>query len=304
MAEETSAKMSLSTGALDDTTTQLPEMINTQSFGSLLHIDDDAQSDHAGEAPRQVLDFDASRSMSAGENEADLEVTTQVLDTLDSLDWSMVSELPHGNEMAVDESGNPTSAPLSPTKPNGGRILPDWMTSAPPVVTKRSVFLSTLNRHRKKQDLVEQEEIGAVSDSKYMYRDIMNPSDMNLDRVICFDVESTGFGSTDGIIEIGAVEYILGQRTGALFQSYVKPLTPINPHAAEVHGLTNVMLASAPSAQIVIPSFLSWVGSSPLVAHNARFDMRMYVSSDFYHIFCRLWLSIFCGRRILTRLFI
>jgi DNA polymerase-3 subunit epsilon len=103
----------------------------------------------------------------------------------------------------------------------------------------------------------------------------MTPSDMNLERVICFDVESTGFASTDGIIEIGAVEYIYGQRTGVLFQSYIKPTVPVNHHAAEVHGLTNMMLASAPPAKLVIPSFLSWVGSSPLVAHNARFDMRM-----------------------------
>lgn len=277
MAEHNSTKLDLTAGPLDDTTTQPPELINTQSLGSLVHMEDEEKLNRAPTAPRQVFDFDASRSMSMGENDADLEVTTQVLDTLDSLDWSMLSEMPHGSEMIVDEKADANPAPVSPSKPNGGRVLPDWMTYAPPVVTKRSLFLTTQSRHRKKQDLVEQEEISSVEGSKYPYRDILNPSDMNLDRVICFDVESTGFASTDGIIEIGAVEYILGQRTGVLFQSYIKPSVPINQHAAEVHGLTNVMLSSAPSASVVISSFLSWVGSSPLVAHNARFDMRMYV---------------------------
>lgn len=42
-------------------------------------------------------------------------------------------------------------------------------------------------------------------------------------RVICFDLETTGFSREDGIIEIGAVELIDGYRTGVLFQSYAKP---------------------------------------------------------------------------------
>lgn len=280
MAEETSTKAPLFVSSLDDTTTQPPDSITTQSIDSLIPMEEDERTHQAGEVPRQVLDFDASRSVSMGENEADMEVTTQVLDTLDSLDWSMMTEVPQGNEVNVEENAGSTSAPVSPAKQEGGRILPNWMTSAPPVVTKRSLFLNTQSRHRKKQDLVDKEEEkenGSVVAPKYPYQDITNPAEMNLDRVICFDVESTGFASTDGIIEIGAVEYILGQRTGALFQSYIKPSVPINQHAAEVHGLTNLMLASAPSASIVISSFLSWVGSSPLVAHNARFDMRMYV---------------------------
>jgi DNA polymerase-3 subunit epsilon len=43
----------------------------------------------------------------------------------------------------------------------------------------------------------------------------------------------------------------------------------------EIHGLTNEKLSQAPPIQFVISSFLSWIGDSPLVAHNARYDMRM-----------------------------
>jgi hypothetical protein len=40
-------------------------------------------------------------------------------------------------------------------------------------------------------------------------------------RVICFDVETTGFSINDCIVEIGAVEVIDGMRTGMIFQSKI-----------------------------------------------------------------------------------
>lgn len=281
-------KIALPAAPLDDSADSYHESITTQQVDlePLGNIGENANTNPG--APEQVLHFDASRSV---EHSADMEVTTQVLDTLDSLDWSMMVDNPPPSVAQGEQADEILSQPGSPDKTATKRILPDWMTTAPVVVTKRSLYLNTQTRHRKKQDLVEAEENEASADSKYIYRDILNPSEMSLDRVICFDVESTGFASTDGIIEIGAVEYILGQRTGALFQSYIKPSVPINSHAAEVHGITNMMLASAPPAHVVIPSFLSWVGSSPLVAHNARFDMRMYVACHvFYHL-----LHFFCS---------
>uniref|UniRef100_A0A6B2LLR3 Exonuclease domain-containing protein n=1 Tax=Arcella intermedia TaxID=1963864 RepID=A0A6B2LLR3_9EUKA len=34
-------------------------------------------------------------------------------------------------------------------------------------------------------------------------------------------------------------------------------------------------LSKAPPIQLIISSFMDWVGKSPLIAHNARYDMRM-----------------------------
>lgn len=218
--------------------------------------------------------------LSPRDMDVDLEATTQVLDTLDALDaqfaldQSIMSPRPEEEVAPTSESALPPPDAAPAPEKEVVRVLPEWMTATKaPVVTRRSLYLHTQTRHRKKQEQVDSD---SVWDSSLPYVDIMRPSEMCLDRVICFDVESTGFGKTDGIIEIGAVEYILGQRTGAIFQSYIKPSVPINTHAVDVHGITNHMLAAAPLAKLIIPSFLSWVGSAPLVAHNARFDMRMY----------------------------
>jgi DNA polymerase III epsilon subunit-like protein len=53
---------------------------------------------------------------------------------------------------------------------------------------------------------------------------------------------------------------------GVLFQSYIKPKVKVNRFAAEVHGITNKKLDNAPPAEIIIPSFLAFVGTSPLIA--------------------------------------
>jgi len=63
--------------------------------------------------------------------------------------------------------------------------------------------------------------------------------------------------------------------TGLLFQSYALPRKQIHPKATEVHGISNSKLIDAPPIQLVMASFMDWIGKSPLVAHNARFDMRM-----------------------------
>ncbi|KYQ88954.1 DNA polymerase III [Tieghemostelium lacteum] len=96
-------------------------------------------------------------------------------------------------------------------------------------------------------------------------------------RVICFDLETSGFGPDDSIIEIGGVELIDGCRTGAIFQSYAKPLNMIHPKAQEVHNLTSYLLMTCKPIQFVLSSFMDWVGDSPLIAHNLAFDRRMLI---------------------------
>jgi len=66
-----------------------------------------------------------------------------------------------------------------------------------------------------------------------------------------------------------------GYRTGALFQSYAKARVPIHPMAQAAHQISAEMLHSAPPIDLCIASFLEWVGASPLVSHNALFDMRL-----------------------------
>jgi len=94
-------------------------------------------------------------------------------------------------------------------------------------------------------------------------------------RVIVLDVESTGFGRSDCLVEIGAVELIDGVRTGCIFQSYIRPDCRVHPMAYNAHRLSNKALEDAPPAKYVLASFMNWIGGSPLVGHNIRFDARM-----------------------------
>lgn len=46
----------------------------------------------------------------------------------------------------------------------------------------------------------------------------------------------------------------------------------IHPKAQEVHGMSYSKLSKSPDVQTVLPSFMAWVGSSPLIAHNAKYS--------------------------------
>lgn len=104
---------------------------------------------------------------------------------------------------------------------------------------------------------------------------LMLPEPPRGGRVVVFDVETSGFGACDGVVEIGAVELVDGVRTGALFQTYCRPPCAVHPLALAVHALSDAFLREAPPARFAVASFADWAGDAPLVAHNAAFDLRM-----------------------------
>lgn len=95
-------------------------------------------------------------------------------------------------------------------------------------------------------------------------------------RVVVFDTETTGGSSHDEICQIAAVEYVRGElaRTLAL---YVCPTCEMNPWAEGVHGLSLEFLSEHGVApEDAMRRFFEFVGENALlVAHNAKFDLRM-----------------------------
>lgn len=95
-------------------------------------------------------------------------------------------------------------------------------------------------------------------------------------RVICFDIETTGFEYMRGdrCIEIGAVEMIDGQITDNSFHEYINPEGKIiPPETYMVHKISNAFLEDKPKMSEIAPRFLEFIGDSPIVAHNgADFD--------------------------------
>ena len=63
---------------------------------------------------------------------------------------------------------------------------------------------------------------------------------------------------------------------GSVIDSYVSlvnPFRPIDPGASAVNGITDEMVACAPSFADLFPRILMFLGDDPLVFHNAPFDL-------------------------------
>lgn len=90
-------------------------------------------------------------------------------------------------------------------------------------------------------------------------------------RVICFDIETTGFEYLRGdrCIEIGAVEVLDGKITDNTFHEYINPEGKIiPPETYMVHKISNAFLDDKPKMSVVAPKFLDFIGDSIIVAHN------------------------------------
>lgn len=91
---------------------------------------------------------------------------------------------------------------------------------------------------------------------------------------IAIDVETSGLAVVSGgrVIEIGAVAIEEG-RIVAELSTLIETGTAISYGAYRVHGISREMLRGQPSPAEVWPTFLEFIGSAPLIAHNAPFDL-------------------------------
>lgn len=90
---------------------------------------------------------------------------------------------------------------------------------------------------------------------------------------VVFDLETTGLKAQHAdIIEIGAVKIEHG-RIVDRFQTFVNGGVLIPPNITKLTGITNAMIADAPSAREVLEQFSLFVKGCCLVAHNASFDV-------------------------------
>jgi len=95
-------------------------------------------------------------------------------------------------------------------------------------------------------------------------------------REIVFDTETTGLDPYAGhrIVELGAVELINHVPTGRHFHRYLNPERPMPKEAEQIHGLTDGFLKDKPLFKTEAAAFLEFIGESPLIIHNAVFDMK------------------------------
>lgn len=102
---------------------------------------------------------------------------------------------------------------------------------------------------------------------------------------VVVDLETTGHRPDDGgVTEIGAIR-LEGLRVAARFESLVHPGRPIPSFVTKLTGISDAMVAGAPTLSDVIAEFARFSEGAVLVAHNAAFDARLLDHA------CRRWLG-------------
>ena len=95
---------------------------------------------------------------------------------------------------------------------------------------------------------------------------------LNLSTFVAFDFETTGLDSeNDKVIEVAAIKFVDGE----IENRYVELVNPgfKIPHViTEITGISNSMVISSPSEELIIDDLLSFISDYPLVAHNINFD--------------------------------
>jgi DNA polymerase-3 subunit epsilon len=90
-------------------------------------------------------------------------------------------------------------------------------------------------------------------------------------RPVYLDTETTGLDEQSEIVEISLVD-----ADGAvLVDTLVKPVEDIPPGATAVHGITNAMVADAPSWKVVWPRVAELIAKRPVAIYNAKYDLKL-----------------------------
>lgn len=94
---------------------------------------------------------------------------------------------------------------------------------------------------------------------------------------LILDTETTGLDGDAEVIELAVID-CTGQ---ALIDTLVRPARPIPADATAIHGITDQMVATAPSWADVRGQLLELIASGRhLVIYNAGYDLRLIRQSD------------------------
>lgn len=95
-------------------------------------------------------------------------------------------------------------------------------------------------------------------------------------REIVLDTETTGLEPSQGhrIIEIGCLELNNRTPTGAKYHVYINPQRDVPEEAQKISNLSTEFLQDKPLFADVVDGFIEFIADSPLVIHNAEFDIK------------------------------
>ncbi|MDE6867877.1 MAG: ribonuclease H-like domain-containing protein [Clostridia bacterium] len=118
-----------------------------------------------------------------------------------------------------------------------------------------------------------------------MFADRSVPECLKGKTFVVFDLETTGLnsaptsGNMDRIIEIGAYKICDGV-IGESFSTFINPQKKLSEEIVKLTGITEDMVATAPTYEQAMPDFFKFCDGSVLVGHNiAGFDFKFV---DYY----------------------
>ncbi len=94
-----------------------------------------------------------------------------------------------------------------------------------------------------------------------------------MESFIALDIETTGLDAgRDSILEIAAVQF-KGSRVEDEWSSLINPNRHVPEFITTLTGIDDAMLRQAPRIREIARDFEAFVGDSPVVSHNVRFDL-------------------------------
>ncbi len=91
---------------------------------------------------------------------------------------------------------------------------------------------------------------------------------------IVIDTETTGLSNVQNeIIELAAIKFVDWEPIQK-FETFIKPKKSIPSNISKLTGITNEMVENSPEFYEIIPSFIEFIGSSPIIGHNLEFDIN------------------------------
>ncbi len=124
-----------------------------------------------------------------------------------------------------------------------------------------------------------------------------------LERALVFlDLETTGATAhSDRITEIGLVEVDHGRHLGE-WSSLVNPQRPIPQMIESLTGISDAMVADAPTFAELAQELYRRLAGKTLVAHNARFDFS-FLQNEFRRVGLKYAPEVLCTVRLSRRLY-
>jgi DNA polymerase-3 subunit epsilon len=102
-------------------------------------------------------------------------------------------------------------------------------------------------------------------------RQVVEESEM-----LILDTETTGLDANDEVIQLA----ILDMHGNVLLHTFVRPTVPVGTEARAIHGITDEVLAQAPSFSNLYETIAVLLGNRSVLAYHADFDRRILAQTS------------------------